>query len=141
MIHTLSGWIVGLSMSMIIGSIITWICWKNLHSFYEKTLKEKKWEYKQEEIEKIPLYPFIVGILERVIFTIMIAFQVSGVGGAIFAWVGIKLVTGWNRLVGGDVSKRMLAFTGLISSLISLFFAILGGLICNGQIPVYLLFR
>jgi hypothetical protein len=140
--HTLWGWLIGLGgVSLILGSLVTWAVWKGLHSFYEATVKTKGWDVAPSKMEKIPVYPFIIGVLERVTFTLLIAFQVSGVSGAIFAWVAIKMVTGWNRISGGETPYRMLAFTGLLSSLTSMLFAVVGGLICNGQIPIYRLFQ
>jgi hypothetical protein len=140
--QTLWSWLIGLGgVSLILGSLVTWGVWKGLHSFYEDTVERKGWDVEKSKIEKIPRYPFITGILERVMFTLLIAFQVPGVGGGIFAWVGIKMVTGWGRVSGGETPYRMLAFTGLLSSLTSMLFAVVGGLICNGQIPIYQLLQ
>jgi hypothetical protein len=140
--QTLCSWLIGLGgVSLILGSLVTWAIWKGLHSFYEDTVRRRKWDVDLSKIEKIPLYPFWTGVLERVMFTLLIAFEVSGVSGGIFAWVGIKMATGWGRISGGETPYRMLAFTGLLSSLTSMLFAVVGGLICNGQIPIYRLFQ
>lgn len=79
----------------------------------------------------------LLGILERIFFSVLVAFGVSGVATAMTIWIGTKMATGWNRIAGGgDTWRRMLAFNGLISSLVSLFFAVVGGLIANGSIPL-----
>lgn len=81
-----------------------------------------------------PLFPVLAGILERIFFTVLVAFQVTGVGGAMIAWIGIKLAIGWGSVKEGKTANRALAFVGLVSSLTSMFFAVVGGLICNGTI-------
>jgi len=44
------------------------------------------------------------------------------------------MASGWNRIAEGKTKYKMLAFNGLIVSLLSLFIAVLGGLIANGSI-------
>ena len=47
------------------------------------------------------------------------------------------MVSGWNRYTGSDDTwRRMLAFNALITNLVSLLFAVLGGLIANGTIKL-----
>lgn len=131
-------WLVGLvGVSLLLGSIVTWATWKKLHSIFESTAKKKNWEVKREEAEKIPYIPITIGIFERVFFTVMVAFNISGAGVAIVSWMLIKMATGWNRISGGgETWRRMLSFTGLLCSMTSLFFAVLGGLIANGRIAL-----
>jgi len=136
--QSLISWLVGLlGVSLLLGTICTSVAWKAFHSFFESTAKSKKWKVKWKQAERIPRQPYIIGILERVFFTVMVAFNISGVGTAILTWMLIKMLTGWNRIAGhGETWRRMLAFTGLLSSMISLFFAVIGGLIVNGSIPL-----
>lgn len=136
--HKLISWVVGLiGVSLFLGSICTWAVYKKLHGFFKSTANQKNWEVKWNEAERIPVYPVLIGVFERVFFTVMVAFDISGVGVAIVSWMLIKMATGWNRISGsGETWRRMLAFTGLLCSMTSLFFAVLGGLIANGSIPL-----
>ena len=101
--------------------------------------------------------PWLVGILERSFFTVVIAFDVSAAGAAIMAWVAIKMATDWNRINVKNVppsgappsakstvpinsstideaTLRVFALSALYGSLLSMFFALIGGLICKGDI-------
>lgn len=140
--HTVAGWLIGYGVvALLVGSYLTWKLWDVLHAYFHRVKKARGWSIEEDLTERLVLYPFLVGVFERTIFTVLIAFQVPGVGGGLMAWIGIKMVSGWNRISKGGTAERMLAFTGLLCSLTSLTFAVLGGLIANGQIPVYRLFR
>lgn len=136
--HSVVGWLVGLlGVSVVLGSICTWAAWRGLRAFFEATVQEREWVVPPEQTERIPIQPILIGILERIFFTVLVAFAVSGVATAMIVWVGAKMASGWNRIVGGgETWRRMLAFNGLMSSLISLLFAVVGGLIANGNIPL-----
>jgi hypothetical protein len=132
------GWTIGLGgVSLLAGSICSYFVWLQLHSFFERTAKKKRWGVKKEATERIPIQPILIGVLERLFFTILVAFEVSGVASGLTTWIVVKMVSGWNRYAGGDETwRRMLAFNGLINTLVSLLFAIIGGLIANGTIPL-----
>lgn len=133
--HSLVGWLIGFGLvSLLLGLVVSFIVWKGLHAYFEYLKRTREW--KQTE-PPIPLYPVTTGILERLLFTLLIAFQVSGVGAGLIAWIALKMTIGWGRLKESDTRSRALAFTGLLSSLASLLFAVVGGLICNGLIPLY----
>jgi len=74
--------------------------------------------------------PALIGLLERLFFTVAVAFDLPGAAVAIIAWISIKMATHWNRI---DPEKypngRFLVFSGLLAGLVSMFFAMLGGLI------------
>ena len=86
------------------------------------------------ELNQVP--PGLQGVLERFFFTIIIAFNVSGAAVAMMGWLAVKMVTNLNR---GDLPSRPIvrarALTGLIGGLVSLTFALIGGLICWLKIP------
>src|SRR3989442_1456443 len=44
--------------------------------------------------------PWLTGIIERLFFTVAVAFDLSGVATAMMAWMAIKLATNWNRPTG-----------------------------------------
>jgi len=68
----------------------------------------------------------VTGIIERVFFTVVVAFDVSGTATAMMGWIAIKMAAVWN------VSQPRAAtiFTAL-GGLMSMFFALTGGLICR----------
>jgi hypothetical protein len=133
--HTVAGWLVGLlGVSLLLGSVCSYVVWDQLRRFFARTAQRQDWQVGQAA-GRIPVQPILIGVLERLFFTILIAFNVSGVAAGLGTWILVKMVSGWNRLAGGDeVWRRMLAFNGLINNLVSLLFAIIGGLIANGTI-------
>ena len=136
--HTLIGWIVGLiGVSIILGTFFSWLSSRGLRCLFNKISCEKNWEVPENEIDRVPYQPFITGIIERLFFAILIAFNTPGVAGGIFTWIVVKMLSGWNRMTGGNETwRRALSFNALINSLISLLFAVIGGLIASGRIPI-----
>jgi hypothetical protein len=75
--------------------------------------------------------PITTGIVERIIYTILVGWNVSGAASFIGAWVTIKAIGGWARW-GGPTSTMYTraAFTvGLLGSALSAIFGLAGGLI------------
>ncbi len=121
-------------MSLGLGSLVAWAFWRFLHDIVVKTANNRKWNFEEGETDRIPLFPFLIGILERGFFTVTVAFVIPGVGGLIGSWLVVKMLTGWNRITKPQAQYRMLSFAGLMSSLVSILFGVLGGLIVGGQI-------
>jgi hypothetical protein len=76
--------------------------------------------------------PWITGTIERLFFTILVGFNVSGTATAMIGWISVKMGVDW-LLVLKDERKakawqRQLAFSALLGSIISLIFALIGGL-------------
>jgi hypothetical protein len=68
-----------------------------------------------------------------------VALEVQGTAPAMMGWLALKLATNWNRKdMESDPKARPFAFTALLSGLVSMLFAALGGLICRGGWPTYL---
>lgn len=140
--HTIIGWIFGLGLvSLVLGSLVSYLVWNALHGYFSYLNRSKHWNLSNEFITTVKPFPVLIGISERLFFTLLVAFQVTGVAGGIIAWIGVKMAVGWGAVKEGRTPHRALAFTGLLSSLVSLLFAVVGGLICNGAIPVYKLCR
>ena len=76
----------------------------------------------------------LIGLVERLFFTIVIAFDVSGAAIAMVGWIAVKLIPNWELFVRHGATNKPLAFSSLLGSLCSMFFALLGGLICRGSI-------
>jgi hypothetical protein len=139
--HTIGTWIAGLVVSLIIGSVVCRLAWTAFHSFTLTTAAKMNWPYDKDDAERIPVYGVLIGILERLFFTLLIAFGGAGIAPALVLWMIVKMTAGWNRINKSGVFYRMLAFTGLIVSMTSMLFAALGGLIANGSIPLFRLWE
>jgi hypothetical protein len=75
----------------------------------------------------------VPGCIERSVFTILVACNVSGAAIAMIGWLGLK-----TAIVGCDNIKtipgKIYAFHVLFTGMVSLFFALLGGLFIRGGI-------
>ena len=76
-----------------------------------------------------PVPPWLLGAVERFFFTTMVAFDIAGAGIAMIAWLGIKMATHWNREEGAESVN--LAMSALAAGIVSMTFAMIGGLICR----------
>jgi len=76
-----------------------------------------------------------MGIVERIIYTIMVGRSISGAAGFIGAWVTIKAIGGWAKWGGtGSTPYTRAVFTvGLLGSALSVIFGLASGLIILGQ--------
>jgi hypothetical protein len=83
-------------------------------------------------LESLYLSSKLLGSIERLFFTTLVAFNVSGTATAMIAWIAIKMATDWQRILprGAKLWVRSLAFSALLGNMISLLFALIGGLIC-----------
>lgn len=91
---------------------------------------------------------FLIGILERVFFVGLVGFGITGAGVAMIGWISAKMAAGWNpyresddpdAAAGNDQSFERVKnerMTGLVAGLISMLFALLGGLILGARINV-----
>jgi hypothetical protein len=87
-----------------------------------------------------------LGYYERALFTLLIAFNISGTASGMFAYVTLKMIIDWMNIITKDHEHierkgvRSLIFRSLIGSLISMLFAVIGGLICGLYKDYYLWF-
>jgi len=76
---------------------------------------------------------WIVGLTERTFFMLCTVFELTGLIIGIIAWITIKSVVNHQQLFKGDkipsTKVRKAAFSSLLGSLISMLFAVGGGLI------------
>jgi hypothetical protein len=77
---------------------------------------------------------WLIGLSERLFFTVLIAFDISGTAIAMIAWITVKVIPNWELYVKHGTSNKPLVWSSLLASLCSLFFALIGGLICRGDI-------
>lgn len=125
---------LGLAFSLILGAWLTpnflrWIQWK---------IKEKAKEIEKIDEEEYKTFvgheyfsPLITGTIERLFFTILVGFNVSGTATAMILWITVKMAADWLLVLkdGRKSWQRQLAFLALLGNMISLLFASIGGLI------------
>lgn len=125
--------ILGLSVSLVLGTLLTPFATNWLHDCARR--KACQMNRKLLLPERVPFpFPMLIGVLERLIFTMLLVCNVSASGAFIGTWILAKIATGWNRYTKPEVEFRMVAFVGLIGSMISLFFALLGAILWNPKI-------
>jgi hypothetical protein len=80
---------------------------------------------------------WLTGCVERLFFTFLIAFQVGGAGTAMVGWLAVKMAANWGRPPPEGQSREDhvgYAFTALLAGVLSMLFALIGGLIAAGEI-------
>ena len=77
--------------------------------------------------------PVTTGITERIIYTILVGWNVSGAASFIGPWITIKAVGGWARWGGPNSTPyTRSAFTiGLLGSALSAIFGLVGGIVIS----------
>ena len=82
------------------------------------------------------------GFVERAGFFLFVVFDMPGITVSMMVWLGIKMAANWNRpgLVPSDDSdagarRARGAIAAAVLGLLSMGFALVGGLICRGAIP------
>jgi hypothetical protein len=78
------------------------------------------------------------GVLERLFFTIVVIFYGAGVAAAMITWMVVKMATNWHLIAKStseidrkSLAYRRFAFCSLYAGMVSLLFALLGGLLIN----------
>jgi len=118
-------WILGLGFSLVVG-----------HFAVDYFLRELRKYMQLGESPALPggmnrVPPWLTGGLERLFFTLLVAFGVSGTSTAMIGWLALKMAANWNRPEYGDeVKARSFAFSALVAGVLSMLLALLGGLIC-----------
>lgn len=92
--------------------------------------------------------PSLTGFVERLFFLGVIAFSVNGAASAMVTWIVVKMAANWNseeaRVLrksatkDGDRERQLLnsRFTALLSTLVAMTFAMVGGVMVTGVIAV-----
>jgi len=122
-------WFIGLFVSLYIGHHAS----KRYRNFRNNQIIKGNNDYKLDEEQSLnnDLLPLLTGLLERFFFTLVIAFNIGGGAVAMFAWLGAKMAVNWNRQSKNDAVSRAYAMTALQAGLVSLLFALIGGLFCK----------
>jgi hypothetical protein len=122
-LETTLRWVIGLVVSLAVGGVVTGWFLSSVRA-YLKIAKPAG--------RDVPNW--LIGLSERLFFTVLVAFNVSGVAIAMIAWLTVKVIPNWELYVRHGPSNKPLVWSSLLASLCSLFFALIGGLICAGRI-------
>ncbi len=122
--HTVTGWIVGLLVSLLVGHFVT--IW---------TLSALRRTFTYNPPSHAVISPWITGAVERLFFTVAVAFDFSAVTVAMIAWIAAKMLPHWNTKQQVD-NIEAIGFSALNAGLVSMLFAMVGGLICRGTIAL-----
>lgn len=118
-------WVLGLAFSLVVGHFVVEHSLQQLRKYIGLDDKPAL----PEPLKRVP--PWLTGALERLFFTFLIAFNVSGTPTAMVGWLALKLATNWNHPDFKESAQaRSFAFSGLVAGLLSMLVALLGGKIC-----------
>ncbi|MEX2163826.1 MAG: hypothetical protein WD823_06245 [Sulfuricaulis sp.] len=124
--------LLGLLLSVHGGGIFTFLLNLMLEK-YEPGLKKENQEKKDKKKKQPNVPSCLTGFIERFIFTAIIGIAGTAslpyVGGLMGGWLGLKLAANWQQR--HDDFARARGILALINGLVSLFFALVGGLITN----------
>ena len=121
-------WASGMTVSVIVGGVTTWAFLAGLRK-YQRLGKDS-----ESNGDSRPVPPWLTGAMERTFFSVIVALNISGAAVAMIGWLTLKMVTNWNRSGGSrDVKQVRLAFSALLAGLVSMLFAVVGGVICRGS--------
>ena len=119
-------WIVGLLLSLVVGGVASWAFLKVLRWWLGVPSKLRL----ADGSRGIP--PWLTGVIERLFFTVLVGLAISGAPAAMIGWLALKLATNWNHPDWKDkANARTFALSALLGGLVSMFFALLGGLVCS----------
>jgi hypothetical protein len=117
-------YVFGYGVSLVVGAIVLWPAWRLLHHLTSRIPRTPD----DKEATTIWWIPVSIGVVERMVFTTLIAWNVSGAASFIGAWVTIKAVGGWNTWNKGSTYGRATFMIALILSALSAMFGIFGGI-------------
>jgi hypothetical protein len=127
---SIESWTLGLLVAVVGGLFVTggfhWTVGRYLQLPPKAPLRQ---------VRRVPAA--LTGIVERLFFAVLVGFQVSGAPTAMIAWIALKLATNWNNPKWNEAQKfRAFAFRALLTGLVSMLCAFIGGLIAAGLIRV-----
>lgn len=113
-------WVVGLLIGTVLGSFVT-------GPFHRYALR--KAGLGSAARPEVP--GWLVGIVERTGFTVLVGLMGAIASAAVVPWLALKLATGWNHAENKGTEARERAFAALLAGFVSMFFAVVGGLVCH----------
>lgn len=131
--------LLGLFISLVIGAIVTSLFLRITRWWVDKKAKQDNQEATELIKKKLYISGFILGLIERPLITVLIAYNISGVAGGIFTYIALKMAIDWIPLLQKEkdnmnFGSRSYVFCSLVGNLLSILFAVLGGLVWKGDI-------
>jgi hypothetical protein len=121
----MSRYLIGFLVSVVAAIPATYLWSVFLHRMIERHRQTD-----DKEATRIHWIPLTVGILERILFTVLVGWNVTGAAGFIGSWVLVKQLGGWNSWGNkGTTYSRAVFFVGLLGNAMSVLFGVVGGLI------------
>ena len=115
-------WVIGLSISLILGQLLTWSFLKVLR--FQMAIAEESPEVLRKRVP-----PWLTGAIERLFFTVLVGANVDGFPTAMIGWLALKLATNWNHKdVEKETNGRAFAFSALLAGIVSMLCSLVGGL-------------
>ena len=112
---------IGGFISLFFGGVFTTI-------FHRHILTRKGQRYKYEHFD------MILGTVERLFFTLAVTFNVGGAIVGMMAWISMKMITNRHWQSGAEWTRDR-SLCSLLSSMVSMSFALIGGLFCRWPGP------
>ncbi len=116
-------WIVGLFVALVVGGMVTGWFLGSLRSYLNIARPSGR---------EVPNW--LIGLSERLFFAMVVAFNISGAAVAMVVWIVLKILPNWELYVKHGTANKPLVWSSILASLCSMFFALLGGLICRAAI-------
>lgn len=131
-------WIPGFIVALVLGHLWTVTVLWPIRNYIHRQVVKRNEQIAGIYIDQLAVPPWLTGYIERSFFCTLVAFDISATAAGMLTWILIKMATDWHRLLGQGVESkfcmygpRSLAFASLLAGMISLFFALIGGLICR----------
>ena len=119
---TIVFWLLGLYISLFLGGFFT--------TLFQRCVIKANGQTDADELEKIGGRDWLFGSLERLFFTLAAAISVGGAVIAMMIWVGMKMITHGFWQQNAEPANKA-AMTYLTISMVSMVFALIGGLFCR----------
>jgi len=114
-------WVFGIvGVAMVTGGAVTGLFLKGIR----KALKLSR----PASEKRVPAW--LIGCVERLVFTVLIALDVQGIAPGMMGWLGLKLAANWNgsqKNTDDQIDSVSLTLTAALAGLISMMFAAIGG--------------
>ncbi len=123
-LETLARWTIVLILSLPVGGYFAALFVRELRAYLTK-----KYGVTVEDEGKAEIPARLTSFIEQLFFTVAVASDMSGAAPAMVAWVALKMATGWNFVTSEKPYDRAFALSGLLGTTVSLFFAMVAGLL------------